>query len=278
MSVDYANQTTVSDNEPQECLDLVRNLFSRTASVLRVAPFSEAIPEPLRYPGAKVGVWKSPEQIIGVECGLSSEGLCAIISPDKKCVLEFIADNPAFGSSLITSWPSSSSYHLWARSDWLPANTCMDGIWLVSKGVVPVAVPGLDLTQFVAQQGPVPVISFANIKWPPGLADRFRIILLQQAFGPPHRLSSCRKAAVNKMFWGHFLAEKLGLIQHARQQTFLRRETEGQVPEPIALDDLMRLMLLEIQQMARQHLTDFPLDAVGVPCLKRIMEVVRIVA
>jgi len=63
------------------------------------------------------------------------------------------------------------------------------------------------------------------------------------------------------------------------QQTFLRRKLEGgQVPEPIGLDDLMRLILSEIQQTAAQHLTDFPLDAIGVPSLKRILEVVRIVA
>ncbi len=165
-----------------------------------------------------------------------------------------------------------------AEYDWLPPNTSLDGISLVSKGVVPVAVPGLDLGQFVARQGPVPILSFANIKWSIGLTDRFRIVLLQQAFGPPHRLSASGKPVVNKMFWGHFLAEKLGLIYHARQQMFLRSKLEDQVPERVALDDLMRLMLGEIQQMARQHLTDFPLDAIGVPCLKRIIEVVKIVA
>jgi hypothetical protein len=272
MSIDYANHTTVSDDEPRECLDLVRHMLGGTASVRLITQVSE------ECQSANEVVRQPPEKIIGVECGPPSEGLCAILFPDKERIDDFITDNPDFGTSMITFWPKSPSYCLWVRSDWLPPNTSLDGISLVSKGVVPVAVPGMDLGQFVARQGPIPILSFAKIKWSLGLTDRFRIILLQQAFGPPHRLSGSGKVVVNKMFWGHLLAEKLGLIYHVRRQTFLRRKQEGQVPEPIGSDDLMRLMLCEIQNIASQDLPDFPLDALGLATLKRILEVLKIVA
>src|SRR5258707_14986939 len=103
-----SNNTNISgpDGERQETLEQVRNLFQDGASVLSVAPLSEEILKPLRY--GQDDLRRLPEQVVGVECGAASHGLCAIVFADKGRVAEFTRDNSDFGSSLMTFWPISS--------------------------------------------------------------------------------------------------------------------------------------------------------------------------
>jgi hypothetical protein len=260
----------------QAALNQVSEVFGGTAAVVMTRLHSPEVPNSYQNLEPNDRVLIPPAEVIAVQCGAATQGLCAISFASRRLIEEFLSANTCFERSLITVWPQST-YALWLRSDWLPPNTSWDGVCWHSDSTIPVLAPGLALSRFVFRAGPVIAVPFVDIKWSTGLSDRFRIILLQQAFGSPHGRSASGKVIINKMFWGHFLAEKLALIFHLRLQSFLRRTPQNPVAERIGPDELMRLMLCEMQQTAAQHLPDFPMDAITLPILKRINEVMKIV-
>jgi len=265
------------DSEHQASLEQVAQIFGGSATAVFVEPKCDVIPARLRSAAGSdsAAEWELPWQVIGIECGAASQGLCAIVFQTEQQLAEFIRDNPALADTLVTNW-LESNFVLWLRSDWMPKIVSFDSISWVSEGVIPVAAPGFELRHFVFRHGHVAAVQFDRLKWPGELATHFQIVLLQALFGHRYRRVGRRKAVLNELFWAHFLAKRMELVYHVQREAFFRPRQDTQELEQVAHEQLVQLTAQGLQQAAVLEPQQFPVSEINLPIIKRLVQQMKI--
>jgi len=195
-----------------------------------------------------------PFQLLGVECGkVGSRHLVALLFRKSQAWAEFLRSNPRLRDGLITAWPSAVI--LWLRIEGhVPRNLNAGPLTWFSQGIIPVAVQGKLLNEYVVQKGPIPAIQFSDIAWEAKTKDGFGADEIAQIFGPPFLPKRPRKFVFNELFCSEMFLRKLEVLYDSSKQSFQRFDNAVGEWVQLSREKLTQLVANGLVQISR----DFP--------------------
>jgi len=254
-----STQTDASNSErAATTVDDLRLLFAEHA-LREVSPNDQRFASEL-LPSAKVetdfpSAWPDgPFQLLGVECGkVGSRHLVALLFRKRPAWAEFLRSNPGLRAGLITAWPSVVI--LWLKIEGhVPRNLNAGSLTWFSQGIIPVAVQGKLLKEYVVQKGPIPAIQFGAIVWDANTTDGFGADEIAQIFGAPFLPNRPRKFVFNELFCSELFIRKLEVLYDSSKEGFQRFDPAVGAWVQLSREKLTQLVANGLVQICR----DFP--------------------
>jgi hypothetical protein len=198
--------------------------------------------------------------------------LAVVACPSAKGLAWFRQANPALQAGLVTVW--NQWILLWLRSDARPNNVVAAEGWMwLTRGAIPVSWHGQSQA-LVHTDGPAVQVSFAQLQWPPALADAFRVLRLEENYGSRF----CRRrgsTVLRDSFWVHWLVEVSGVCYHPKLREFRTRIDNR--TETLGLNLVIR-WVSEMLHNAANAMPDFPISELKLPRIRQLIRQMKVVA
>jgi len=170
-----------------------------------------------------------------VVCG-DGNRLLAVAFASEQTGREFLTRNPALSAALLTR--INTTLVVWLKPQALPPNTKMDGVTMISEGVVPVYVPTDWPTRCSIETLGRPVeVELETLNFGGQLQDAITAWCVSEQLGTGV-VRVGRRRELNPAYWAVLISKRTGLHYDSELEVFLVPDPQGQTEVVIGADKM----------------------------------------
>lgn len=259
-------------------IELLKSIFGPALLALKPEVFSQswlALGQPALPLGADA---LAKDQALnestpaGALCGATT-GLMAIVFLGEATANAFLASNASLSATLVTCL--GDMHAVWLKpSNRLPSNLALDGVMIISGGIVPVWHPDLQMGCFIYQRG-VPIVVDLNTLVFTGRLKEFVIDwTVRELHGPPVVQASPRRKQLNPAYWGVWISKTVGIRFDTSRGLFVAPAPESNEEIVIPAANLHGVIAAMLQH-ARQAGADVPAHEINPQRIKEIVAALK---
>jgi hypothetical protein len=210
----------------------------------------------------------SGSDLAGVLCG-GVAGLLALVFSSVESAVDILAANPALAGTLVTRL--GTALVVWLKPlNRLPPSTALEGVLIITAGLVPVHGPVAPIELSVYHHGHPKDIDLETLVCTSPLKEFFNTWSIQERFGAPV-IKVGRRVALNPAFWAVKISKDVGLGFDPNRGAFLGPGNPDTLIETSRLPGLIAGVL----QHARSFVPGFPPDEPRPKTIRCILDSIR---